>query len=311
MRGRIVSVAAAVLVLPPVLALVVVRSAFPRVSPAPELTVDRSPETVERGRYLFHHAARCVSCHSRRDWTHYSAPVKQGGIGGGGENLGTADRPVAASNITPFALGDWTDGEILQAIACGVDRDGRPLSPVMPYAVYGRMPDDDLEAIVAYVRSLDPVDSASRPNRFGPVEELRLRFLPRDRSPRPPADGDPVSRGEYLADIAGCRACHTPRQGDRPLEGQAFAGGRLLPYPGGAVFSANITPDVDDGIGFYGEDDFVALFRAYATERARRMPLRGGRNTVMPWTDFAGLGEADLRALWAYLRTVPPWPGDG
>ena len=80
---------------------------------------------------------------------------------------------------------------------------------------------------------------------------------------------------------------------------------------GGSVVAANITPDEDEGIGFYGEDDFVELFRAYGSESARRMPLRGGKNTVMPWTDFAGLSEDDLRALWKYLRTVPARPGSG
>lgn len=309
MLRRALIAAATLVVLLPLAAVLVVRFGFPRVSPAPELVVDRSAESVERGRYLFHHAARCASCHSRRDWTRYSAPVKEGTVGGGGEVLGAPEAPVIASNLTPFALGEWTDGEILRAVACGVDRAGRPLSPVMPYLTYGRMADADLEAIVAYVRSLEPVATLTPPNRFGLPEAVVFRFLPRDRKPDPPDETDPASRGEYLADIAGCRSCHTPMHRGRPMEGWEFAGGRRHSYPGGAVFSANITPDEDTGIGFYGEDDFVELFQAYGSESARRMPLRGGKNTVMPWTDFAGLTDADLRALFRYLRSVPARPG--
>lgn len=309
MLRRVLAAAAALVVLLPVSAALVVRFGFPRVSPPPDLTVDRSPEAVERGRYLFHHAARCASCHSRRDWTRYSAPVKEESVGGGGENAGPPERPAVASNVTPAALEDWTDGEILRAIACGVSRDGRPLHPAMPYLTYGRLADADLEAIVAYLRALPPVPSIPEPERPGFPESVGFRFLPRDRAPRPPEAGDPVSRGEYLADVAGCRSCHTPMQGGRPLEGWDFAGGRTFAYPGGAVVAPNITPDEGEGIGFYGEDDFVELFLAYGSESARAMPLRGGRNTVMPWTDFGGLTEEDLRALWRYLRTVPARPG--
>jgi len=305
---RILAAAAALVILLPVSAVLVVRFAFPAVSAAPDLRVDRSPETVERGRYLFHHAARCASCHSRRDWTRYSAPVQEATVGVGGEVVGAAGAAAVAGNVTPFALEDWTDGEILRAVACGVDRDGRPLSPVMPYQVYNRMPDADLEAIVAYLRGLPPVESRPAPLRRSFRESVALRFVPRDRAPLPPAE-DPVSRGEYLADIAGCRSCHTPLHGGRPMDDWAFAGGRTFPYPGGVVVSANITPDEDEGIGFYEEEDFVELFRAYGTERARKMPLRGGKNTVMPWTDLAGLTQYDLASLWKYLRTVPPRPG--
>ncbi|HMB70058.1 MAG TPA: cytochrome C, partial [bacterium] len=181
--------------------------------------------------------------------------------------------------------------------------------PVMPYLTYNRMPDADLEAIVAYLRSLPPVESRPAPLSRSLSESVALRFLPRDRDPRTPAADDPVERGEYLAEIAGCRSCHTPTHRGRPMDDWAFAGGRTFAYPGGTVVSGNITPDEGEGIGFYGEEDFVELFRAYGSESARRMPLRGGRNTVMPWTDFAGLTEDDLGALWKYLRTVPARPG--
>jgi mono/diheme cytochrome c family protein len=307
LRWVLVAAAALAILLPGAAALVV-RFGFPAVSAAPDLTVDRSAEAVERGRYLFHHAARCASCHSPRDWTRYSAPVEDAGVGAGGEVVSVGETAAVASNVTPFALGEWSDGEILRAIACGVSRDGRPLSPLMPYLTYNRMPDRDLEAIVAYLRTLPAIESRPAPLRRDLPERVALRFVPKDRAPRPPEE-DPVGRGEYLAEIAGCRSCHTPMHRGRPMDEWSFAGGRTFPYPGGSVVSANITPDENEGIGFYGEDDFVELFRAYGSESARKMPLRGGRNTVMPWTDFSGLTEDDLRALWKYLRTVPARPG--
>ncbi|MCB1171030.1 MAG: c-type cytochrome, partial [Leptospiraceae bacterium] len=136
----------------------------------PAFESDNSAESVERGRYLANHVAVCVDCHSVRDWSHYSGPIVPGTEGRGGEvfdqKLGFPGRFIA-KNITSAALKEWNDAELARAITSGVSRNGDPFFPVMPYPSYSRMTARDLSAIVAYLRTLAPVDhpvEASRPD---------------------------------------------------------------------------------------------------------------------------------------------------
>lgn len=269
--------------------------AYPPEVPVPDVHVDGTEEQVERGRYLVQHVAMCLDCHSRRDWSLYSGPVVAGSEGGGGpvEFFG----PVANSaNITPFALGDWSDGEVVRAITSGIKKDGRAVHPLMPFDSYAAFLPEDILAIVAYSRTLEPIER--------PVEEtgglLRLigRLLPRPWEPRPPLDlSDPIVRGEYLVEVAECTVCHSSDLG----------GGRVYELPsGGARRASNISPDAT-GIGALGRDNFIGIFRAFASEASRRIPVPEDQvGTVMPWTRYAGMTEEDLGAIYAYLRSRPP-----
>src|SRR5690606_35010597 len=110
--------------------------------------------------------------------------------------------------------------------------------------------------------------------------------------------------GEYLAEVAGCRFCHTQQENGKEVPGVAFAGGLELAFEAGVVVSANITPDPLTGIGGWTREAFVARFKAFADE----VPAvaDGDPNTVMPWSLYAGMTEEDLGAIYDYLRTVPP-----
>lgn len=91
---------------------------FPRREPASDLSIDLTPDRVERGRYLVEHVANCLDCHSERDWDYYGGPVIAG-TEGKGAPLRVLRPHVVSANITPAALGDWTDGEIVRAISSG------------------------------------------------------------------------------------------------------------------------------------------------------------------------------------------------
>jgi hypothetical protein len=138
---------------------------LPNVGKAPDLKIERTPERVERGRYLANSVTVCMDCHSRRDWSQWSGPLIPGTEGGGGEPF---DRKMGfpgdfySRNITPYGLKDWTDGEIYRAITTGVSRDNEPLFPVMPYHYYGQLDNEDIYSIIAYVRTLHPVQSSKR-----------------------------------------------------------------------------------------------------------------------------------------------------
>jgi len=270
---------------------------FPRSEPASDLSIDLTPARVERGRYLVEHVANCLDCHSERDWDYYGGPV-MAGTEGQGAPLRVLRPHVLSANITPAALGDWTDGEIVRAIASGISRDGRPLHPFMPYDTYARMTNEDLVSVVAYLRGLPPIDNTvPLPEESWPIT-LMGRLLPKPYTAPPEVDPtDTVAYGRYLADIAECSFCH----------GSDFAGGREFDIPGTDQrwASVNLTPHPKNRVGTWSRENFVGVFKSFAPPGGREIP--GTEiNTVMPWYRFAGMIESDLGAIYDYLRTMEP-----
>lgn len=286
-------------------------AAYPRVPPAEDLRIDATPETLARGQYLFDHVAGCADCHSTRDWTKYGGPVVPGTTGKGGELFGRdlgLPGDFYASNITPAGVGAWTDGELFRAITAGVNRDGEALFPIMPYPAFGRMAKDDIQAIVAYLRTIPAIANDVPKRRLAFPMQFVVRTLPEPPSFTTRPDGsDRVRLGEYLA--AGCAHCHTPTRQGTPLPGMAFAGGAEFPLPeGGYVRSANLTPDAATGLGGWTEALFVKRFKAMAElpDVALHTVTPHRRGTVMPWKLLGGMTRDDLGAIFSYLRSLPP-----
>lgn len=289
---------------------------YPSIPPAENVRIEPTPERLARGKYLFHHVAVCADCHSTRDWTKYAAPIEPGSLGRGGEPFTPEVVPgipgsFYARNITPAAIGDWTDGEIMRAITEGVNKNGEALFPVMPYPEYGTVDRDDIEAIVAYVRTLTPIPNHVPERSFAFPMQFIVRTIPQPArfTTRPPAS-DTVAYGRYLTTMAGCGECHTPidDRGQR-IADRAFAGGMEFRLPeGGIVRTANLTPDADSGIGTWSEQQFVDKFKAFegAPEQTLATAAERQQNTVMPWTQYAGMTREDLAAIYAFLRTQRP-----
>ena len=281
--------------------------AFPKDIPAPAITASKDPAVIAHGEYLANHVLACVDCHSDRNWTARTGPVVPGTIGKGGQGMEPEVGDVVARNITPFALADWSDGEIARAIACGLDRDGVALSPSMPYMEYNTLYEEDLVAVVSYIRTLAPIDNTPRDSKYSFPFSLILKTMPKPYEPmRAPSNPTPIERGEYLVSHAGCQHCHTPFEKGKYDESMRFAGGHKLVYESTNQISPNITMDPSTGIGSWNEQSFIAMFRAYGTEAGRAIPAaeRGGP-TIMPWSSFAGMTDEDLGAIWTFLQTVP------
>ena len=123
---------------------------------------DSAKLMVERGKYLAHHVTMCMDCHSQRDYNHFSGPVMAGTEGMGGEVFDEKmEIPgvVYARNITPDTvngIGTWTDAEIERAITRGIRKNGDTLFPMMPFPHYNRLSKDDVNSIIAYIRTLKP-----------------------------------------------------------------------------------------------------------------------------------------------------------
>ncbi|MFT2008464.1 c-type cytochrome [Pontibacter sp. 13R65] len=291
-----------------------VRFALPNVDPAPALTVDKTSALVARGKYLANHVTVCIDCHSERDWTRFSGPVKPHTEGKGGEQFNQEmgfPGTFYARNITSdpqTGIGNWTDGEIYRAITTGVSRNGEPFFPVMPYQSYGKMTDADVRALIAYIRTLPPIKNEVPASKADFPMNLILRTMPANNTPTPETALNSIeSKGKYLTTIGACADCHTPREKGTPIEGMEFAGGMEFKMPNGVLRSANITPDKNTGIGSWTEEAFVKRFKDAASPEAMATTLdEGSFNTIMPWSMYGGMEENDLRAIYRYLMTVEP-----
>ncbi|NND55369.1 MAG: c-type cytochrome [Gammaproteobacteria bacterium] len=280
---------------------------LPRDLPPPDLQIELTPARVERGTYLATAVFGCAYCHSDRDWSLFGAPPKPGTIGQGGELFDESaglSGMIVSPNITPYALGDWTDGEIYRAIVSGLHKDGYAFFPIMPFDVYLYLEPEDAYALVAWVRSLEPVVNDTPPRN----PSLFMQWIGNVRAiPAAPWEidkSDPVQRGQYLAVIAGCRFCHTPAdERQQALPGMRLAGGLGMPANGVKVYSANITPDRATGIGGWSERDFINRFHNFrgATVAADAV----GFQTQHAWTEYAQMTAADLADIYAYLMAQP------
>ena len=284
--------------------------AFPKVPPAPTVKFDASPERLARGKYLNDHVVGCTTCHTRRDWTKFSGPVKSELLGAGGEsfNLGPAGM-LYSKNITPAALSSWSDGELLRAVTQGVSKDGTPLFPLMPYPHFGAMAEDDVHAVLAYIRSLKAIEGTAPPRKLNFPLNFIVRTIPGPNTYQArPKPEDKVAYGKYLTQAALCSDCHTPID-DRgtPLPGMDFAGGQEFVETGYRSRSANITPDANTGIGSWTEQQFIDKFKAFEnSDGATLGEKERTQNTVMPITAYAGMTREDLSSIYAYLRTLKP-----
>lgn len=286
--------------------------ALPNVGEAPEMKVELTPERIERGKYLANHITVCIDCHSERDWTKFSAPLVEGTIGKGGDvfnqKLGFPGE-YYASNITPYGISKYTDGELFRVITTGVKKDGKAAFPIMPYHYYGRMDEEDIKSIIAYLRTLSPIENDVPESKSDFPMNLIINTIPKkaELGKRPPITNF-ISYGNYITNAAGCMECHTQSDKGVLIEGAEFGGGREFLIPNGSIVrSSNITPDKETGIGTWTEAIFVERFKSRSDSATLNTTLSKDEfNTVMPWTMYGKMTEEDLKAIYAYLKTVKP-----
>lgn len=287
------------------------RFALPSVGEAEKIEITVTPELLERGAYLTESVMLCTDCHSIRDWSMYGAPFNEDEKGAGGEAFNHEmgfPGVFYSKNITPAGLKDWTDGEIFRAMVSGVNKEGNPLFPVMPYLNYAQLEREDLYAVIAYIRTLKPVERANEESIADFPMNLIMRTIPGDApvlNKRPPSS-DRIAYGKYMLTAASCIECHSQRKDGDIIEGLEFAGGMEFQFPNGSIVrSANITPDVETGIGNWTEEGFINRFRAFSDSVFVPTVLNEGQvNTVMPWMRYSGMTDEDLGAIFAYLMSL-------
>ncbi len=264
-------------------------------------TVAPSTDLIARGRYVFAAANGC-GCH-----TEPKMPVNSGGRRYDGP-FGS----VFSANITPdreTGIGGWTDEQIITAIRLGRRPNGDRLIPVHPYTVFNGMAEEDLRALVAFLRTLPPVRRSTPPKHITvPLFETVFlpawlaAFSPRE-TPPPTAPTSGLARGEYLVRSVGhCGECHTPRTVTYAVDNSRFlAGNQRLP-DGTAV--PNITPDRETGLGWTEEE--IADFMASGVKPNGDV-VGGPMGEVIQGTivGYKDLTEADRLAIARYLKSIP------
>jgi mono/diheme cytochrome c family protein len=210
-----------------------------------------------------------------------------------------------APNITPGGpVAAWSDAELARAIREGIRPDGTVIGPPMPFSMYRGLGDDDLAAMVAFLRTVPAVENDPGTSEY--------------RMPLPPAYGPPVESvaapergptagyGAYLAGpVMHCMECHTPMGPQGPMLDTALGqGGFEFEGPWGISVSSNITPS-EDGIARWSDDELKMMI-THGT-RPGGVPML----PPMPYSYLAKLSPEDLDAIILYLRSLPPLPNPG
>lgn len=292
-------------------AFIYLNTAFPNVDPPSDIKIETTPSMFSRGEYIAKHVAVCLDCHSERDFSKFSGPVKPGTEGQGGtlfdEKEGIPGK-VYSSNITPAAVGTWSDGELVRAITMGVNKYGEALFPIMPYMNYNKMTKEDLYSVISYIKTLKPVEGKQPEKELNFPLNYIVKTMPlKTHNPLVIDKSNSVEYGKYLATIASCGDCHTPMNEGTPIEGMEFAGGGEVKLPFGTIRVANITPDIETGIGAWTKEIFISKFKHYDPSLHGERDVKPGEfNSIMPWSQYAGMTEEDLGAIYDYLRTLKP-----
>ena len=272
-------------------------------APAAAQGTPASAAEIARGKYVFGATGGC-GCHT----------VPKGPINAGGRRYDGPFGTVFASNITPdrqTGIGTWTDEQIITAIRLGRRPNGERLLPVHPFTVFNGMAEEDLKAVVAFLRTTPPVSRPNQPKKITmPLFESVFlptwlaAFAPRE-TPPPKAPTSGVARGEYLVRAVGhCGECHSPRTMTMATDNGRFLAGN----PKGPEDSAmpNITPDAETGIGKWSVEeiaDYLGSGNKPDGDVAGGLMAEVIEGTLSGYKD---LSKADRTAIAQYLKTIPP-----
>jgi mono/diheme cytochrome c family protein len=273
-------------------------------APYPEIRASRDPEVIARGRSIAYGPGHCVNCHTANVEVD---SIRAGAMPllAGGHLFALPLGNIYSANLTPdvrTGIGRYTDAQIARVLRYSVMPDGRA---TMPFMQFHNLSDEDLTAVISFLRSQKPVRRAVPEHELTFVGKAVVAFLIKPAGPRgtplkqTPPEEPTVERGEYVANsVGGCAECHTKRNLiDGSYAGERFAGG--MEFDAGddkIIVSPNLTPSKTGRITSWSEDQFVGRFGAGV----------GIPHTHMPWRQFQRMSETDVRAIYRYLRTLPP-----
>ena len=252
-------------------------------APAPNLTVEGTPEQIARGRYLA--GVACVACHGAKESGNFP-------LSGGSDFAGEIPIPIGSmivANLTPSGiLANRTDGELFRTLRYGFGKGQR--AAMMSFLPYGQLSDEDTQAIIAFLRSQEPVQTEMNGgddiNILGAILLYGLGLQPLPEKPKgvvtAPPKGANAEYGKYVATFGECRGCHGPNMTGEPATMFAPAFPNPRPYAGTLTL-----------------EQFIAMMRTGV--RPNGIALA----PPMPWKNAAAMSDDDLAALYAYLTVAP------
>lgn len=276
--------------------------------PYPAITASTDSAVIARGKYLVYGPAHCAECHVSK-----LEEVELLGKGElrpliGGMKFSFPGAVIHSKNLTPdktTGIGRYNDAELARIIRYGVRPDNEAL---IPFMLYSNVSDEDLTAIISYLRTIPPVKHDITANQLSFLMKGILAFFikpfePNGEVPKTVPRDTTIEYGKYLATaISGCDYCHTKtNQMTGAYEGPLFAGGGKTPSateePGVWVITPNLTPDPETGrITNWSLQQFQQRFHAG----------RVLKESIMPWETFKNYSDDDLKAIYKYLHALQP-----
>jgi len=265
-------------------------------APLTGITASADSAIVARGKYLVLGPSHCYACHTNDSLR--ALKLKEPLMGGNVYKTPFGDFHIP--NITSdeeTGIGRHTDEQIARSIRYNVNHNGEAMAGFMSY---NNMSDDDIRAIISYLRTTTPVKHAVQDHDLNIVGKLIKRFMIKPMMPEDISELKPdttAEYGKYLAFTIGqCNSCHTRRDKIGRFVGEPLAGGHVWELEDAIYTSANLTPDDSTGrIAHWTEEVFVNRFRA-----GRLL-----KNSPMPWEAYEKMSEQDLKALYKYFMSLP------
>ena len=273
--------------------------------PGETVAIPTDAAALERGQHIFRFRG-CEACHSgggSLDVSHFDLPSQKLPSMEGNIYLDDpAVGKVIASNLTSGEGGvgnEYADQDWVHAIRHGIRPDKTPLL-FMPATEFYFLSDEDLGAVIAYIRSAAPVDhelpvsSLSLTGRVVMTLVPAVTFIPAEliahEAPRPvaPKVGITPAYGEYLT--YSCKVCHGP----------TMSGGAIPGFPSSWPPAPNLTFGEGSALPSWTEDGFMNTIRTGTTPEGREV-----RGEYMPWGSYKFMDDEELKAVWVYLQSLP------
>jgi len=284
--------------------LMYVQLTFKQPFEPPKTNIVASSDTaiISRGKYIITALSHCADCHTSKNIRNSDLSIAELPMSGG-DVIHTPVADFYPPNITPdreTGIGRFTDEQLSRAIRYGVNHEGYAMAPFMSFS---ELSNNDLTAVISYLRTTKPVRNIvpkRSPNILG---KIVLRFLMKPNlTPNVSTQQTPDTTAQYggylTSSVGNCIGCHTnrdPKTGD--FISTPFSGGYVMEEESGRFITPNLTPDTTTGrIVHWSEALFINRFR-----QGKVIP-----GSPMPWNYFKNMTDNDLKAIYAYLQSLPP-----
>ena len=271
--------------------------------PLPDITASTDSAVIARGRHLVLGPGHCVDCHSPVKNVDSLLKLGQDPELSGGNEFDLPFGKFYTKNLTSdpeTGIGSMTDGEIARVLRYSVKKNGEAVLPFMPFQ---DMSDEDLTAIISYLRSTKPVRKQIPDHDYNLMGKVIKAFMIKPAGPsgqiRSAVWRDTTAAyGKHLVmAVANCNECHTKRDAIGNYVGQPLAGGTEFKEEGKpTLVTPNLTPHPSGRIYGWSQETFIQRFRMGKT-----IPY-----SHMPWASYGRMTDDELKAIYNYLRTIEP-----